>query len=116
MQVSLRVHVPFALELVVGITWSSSPKFEKISKVFSAEGVDLFLVVHNRLQPLFAELPLEDLLFDRTRCHKSICKASLLLAITPTTCRSLFIDGRVPVWIEKYQTVPTYQVESAATR
>ena len=34
----------------------------------------------------------------------------LLLTITPTTCRSLFINSRVPVWIEKYKTIPTFKL------
>jgi hypothetical protein len=55
------------------------------------------------LKAFLAELALEDLLFDGAGSEETICKASLLLSVSPATSCSLLVYCRVPIRVEEYE-------------
>jgi hypothetical protein len=75
-------------------------QLEEIFKVFGAELIDLFFIVHDRLKAFLRELALEYFFFDASGRQESVGEASFLLTISPATSGCLLVNGWIPIWIE----------------
>lgn len=103
----------FATQLVVRIRRCPRAQLEEVAQILRGQGIDLFLIVHDRLQTFLGQLTLKNLFFHRPRGQEAIRKAAFGLSVTPTTSGSLFVHGGVPVRIKQDETIGSDQVETA---
>jgi hypothetical protein len=74
----------------------------------------LVLIIDDVLQPLFAELSLDDLLLNGTGPHEAVDVTPLLLTFSPDATGRLLVAGRIPVRIKEDEAIGADKIDATA--